>query len=308
MSHRSTKDHLDPKLHERIEKVEKHDHWIDHIFRRCLHILERVIALITLLALLAALGNELWEMFTVPGYLDDINNVLHHLLTVYVPVGEDTVLVWRYTELLFEELQVWQNVAITYTGHVLETYPARLTNVLRIELLNDSKELAVSPEPEPAPDVVTVVDIIDRTEHEPIVTADVLEGFWSDDEYTYYFGSLKSGLIIVHYSDGTQENVREAMGKGRVTLADLDRFGIGYYREEIVTAVDMECKEGVLDALELFWSDEEYDYFFPNMGTEVTVHLSDGHSWPLHDALMDGLVTVSDLDDYGIKYYKEPKE
>ena len=84
MSHRSTKDHLDPKLQERIEKVEKHDHWIDHIFRRCLHILERVIALITLLALLAALGNELWEMFTVPGYLDDINNVLHHLLTVVV--------------------------------------------------------------------------------------------------------------------------------------------------------------------------------------------------------------------------------
>ena len=84
MSHRSTKDHLDPKLQERIEKVEKHDHWVDHVFRRVLHVLERVIAVITLLALLAALGIEMWEMFTVPGYLDDINNVLHHLLTVVV--------------------------------------------------------------------------------------------------------------------------------------------------------------------------------------------------------------------------------
>ena len=84
MSHRNTKDHLDPKLQERIEKATKHDHWVEHIFRRVLHILERVIALITLLALLAALGIEMWEMFTVPGYLDDINNVLHHLLTVVV--------------------------------------------------------------------------------------------------------------------------------------------------------------------------------------------------------------------------------
>ena len=42
------------------------------------------IAIITLLALMAALGIELWEMFTTPGYLDNINNVLHHLLTVVV--------------------------------------------------------------------------------------------------------------------------------------------------------------------------------------------------------------------------------
>ena len=84
MSHRQKKDHLDPKLQEQIEKVEKHDHWVNHIFRRVLHVLERVIAIITLLALLAALCLELWEMFTIPGYLDDINNVLHHLLTVVV--------------------------------------------------------------------------------------------------------------------------------------------------------------------------------------------------------------------------------
>lgn len=162
--------------------------------------------------------------------------------------------------------------------------------------------------PSPVPDVVTVVDIIDRTETEPLSTADALEGFWCDDEFTYYFASIKSHYVIVHYSDGTTQPIKEALAEGRVTLADLDRFGIGYYKEEIVTAVGMECKEGVLDALGLFWSDEEYDYYFPNCDTEVTVFLSDGHQWPLHDALMAELVTVRDLDDYGIKYYKEPKE
>ena len=75
---------MDPKLQEHIQKVEKHDHWIDHIFRRILHILERIIALITLLALLTALGIEIWRMFTVADYFSDINNILHHLLTVVV--------------------------------------------------------------------------------------------------------------------------------------------------------------------------------------------------------------------------------
>lgn len=155
--------------------------------------------------------------------------------------------------------------------------------------------------------VVRVVDIVDWTEIESLATADALEGFWSDEEYHYYFPSIKSHYIIVHYSDGTEEPVRDAMEAGRVTLADLDRFDIGYYKEEIVTAVGMECKAGVLDALGLFWSDEEYNYYFPNMDTEVTVLLSDGHSWPLQDALMAELVTVSDLDRYGIRYYKEPR-
>ena len=84
MSHRKTNDHPDPKFQEHVQNVTKHDHWIDHIFRRILHLLERIIALITLLALLAALGVELWKFFTQPDYLSDINTVLHHLLTVVV--------------------------------------------------------------------------------------------------------------------------------------------------------------------------------------------------------------------------------
>ena len=168
----------------------------------------------------------------------------------------------------------------------------------------------ISEEPMPVPDSepAAVVDIVDRTETEFLATDDALEGFWRDEEYTYCFPSIKSHYIIVHYSDGTQLPIREAMARGDVTIADLDRFGIGYYKEEVITVVGMECKPGVLDALKLFWSDEDYDYYFPNYDTEVTVLLSDGHSWPLHDALMEGLVTVGDLERYGIEYIREEKE
>ena len=60
---------------------------------------------------------------------------------------------------------------------------------------------------------------------------DALEGFWKDEEYTYYFSSIRSQYIIVYYSDGTQEPVRDAMAAGRATIADLDTYGIKYYKE-----------------------------------------------------------------------------
>lgn len=228
-------------------------------------------------------------------------NDINHRSAFTLGIGEDTELVWHYTAIEFSDLAAGQTVAVTYTGPVLESYPAQIPNTLRIEVLDDELHVITIEEE------VTVTDIVDRTKTEPLVTLDVLEGFWCDDEYAYYFSSLKSDLIIVHYSDGTQEPVREALGAGRVTIADLDRFGIGYYKEEIVTVIGMECKEGVLTALGRFWSDEEFDYYFPCMDTEVTVLLSDGHQWPLQDALMAELVTVSDLDEYGIQYYKEPR-
>ncbi len=81
--------------------------------------------------------------------------------------------------------------------------------------------------------VVTVTAIIDRTKAEPLVTADALEGFYADSEYTYYFPSIKSQYIDVFYSDGTSENIKDAISAGRVTVADLDAFDIGYYKMPI---------------------------------------------------------------------------
>ena len=54
-------------------------------------------------------------------------------------VGEDTPLLWRHTPITLEDLQPGGRVAVTYAGDVLETYPAQLTQVLKIELLEDEK-------------------------------------------------------------------------------------------------------------------------------------------------------------------------
>ena len=74
----------DPKIKEHIRKQERRDRTVEHIFHRILHLIEQIIAVVTILALLTALGLEVYRMFTVSDYFTDINHALHNLLTIVV--------------------------------------------------------------------------------------------------------------------------------------------------------------------------------------------------------------------------------
>jgi len=85
MSHSPTPQFDDPYLQKYFEKAAKRDHRSEHIFRRVLHVIERFIAGITILALLGALGLELYHMFTTGSeYFADVSHMLHNLLTIVV--------------------------------------------------------------------------------------------------------------------------------------------------------------------------------------------------------------------------------
>ena len=78
------KEPTDPKIQEKLARLERRDHKVEHIFRRILHTLERIVAAITLIALLAALGLEIYNCVTDFEYFSDIGNVLHNILTIVV--------------------------------------------------------------------------------------------------------------------------------------------------------------------------------------------------------------------------------
>ena len=84
MSHKSPKLD-DPYLENYLKEAAKRDHRSEHLFRRALHIIERFIATITILALLGALGIEIYHMFhDGSGYFSDVSHVLHNLLGIVV--------------------------------------------------------------------------------------------------------------------------------------------------------------------------------------------------------------------------------
>ena len=85
MSHNPMPQFDDPYLQKYFEKAAKRDHRSEHIFRRVLHVIERFIAAITLLALMGALGIEVYHMFTTGSeYFLDVSHMLHNLLTIVV--------------------------------------------------------------------------------------------------------------------------------------------------------------------------------------------------------------------------------
>lgn len=64
---------------------DKHDVGkVEHFFRRVLHILELLIAALTVVVLVVSLGVEVYRMIVTDGYFSDLNAFLHNILTIVV--------------------------------------------------------------------------------------------------------------------------------------------------------------------------------------------------------------------------------
>ena len=113
----------DSKQEVRQAKIEKRDHRIEHVFRRILHFIERAIAAITVIALIAALAVELYQMVTVPGYLSDIETYLHNVLTVVVGLEFVRMLIDTTPASILEVLTV------AITRHVILSHDDPWSNV-----------------------------------------------------------------------------------------------------------------------------------------------------------------------------------
>ena len=117
----------DPKVQAYLEKAAKRDHRTEHVFRRILHVIERIIAAITLLALLGALGMELYSMFiTGAAYFEDVNHMLHNLLTIVVGLEFVRMLIDTTPNNILEVLTV------AITRHVILSHENPWSNVASI--------------------------------------------------------------------------------------------------------------------------------------------------------------------------------
>ena len=116
----------DPKVQAYLEKVAKRDHRTEHLFRRTLHVVEHIIATITLVALLGALVIEVYTMFTDINYLSDVNHILHNLLTIVVGLEFVRMLIDTTPNNILEVLTV------AITRHVVLSHENPWSNVASI--------------------------------------------------------------------------------------------------------------------------------------------------------------------------------
>ena len=124
MSHNPMPQFDDPYLQKYFEKAAKRDHKSEHIFRRVLHVIERFIAAITLLALMGALGIEVYHMFTTGSeYFLDVSHMLHNLLTIVVGLEFVRMLIDTTPANILEVLTV------AITRHVVLSHDDPISNM-----------------------------------------------------------------------------------------------------------------------------------------------------------------------------------
>ena len=120
------KEPTDPKIQEKLARLEHRDHRVEHIFRRILHTLERIVAAITLIALLAALGLEIFRCVTNFEYFSDIGHVLDNILTIVVGLEFVRMLIDTTPANILEVLTV------AITRHVILSHDNALSNLASI--------------------------------------------------------------------------------------------------------------------------------------------------------------------------------
>ena len=77
------------------------------------------------------------------------------------------------------------------------------------------------------------ITIIDKTKAIKDFSADAaLEPFYEDENYIYSYPCIISDYIVVKYSDGTEETVKEALKNNRIEIGYLDKFDINYIKQE----------------------------------------------------------------------------
>ena len=116
----------DPKLAERVAKQEKRDHRVEHVFRRILHTIERIIAAVTLIILMICLGFEIYKMVLDVSYLTDISNYLHNVLTIVVGLEFVRMLIDTTPASILEVLTV------AITRHVILSHDDPWSNLICI--------------------------------------------------------------------------------------------------------------------------------------------------------------------------------
>lgn len=76
-----------------------------------------------------------------------------------------------------------------------------------------------------------VESIMDTSDEKGAVLLCYEETFYEDENYVYSFGMPISEYVIVKYTDGSEQNVVEALEEGNIEIFDLDTYGIKYWAE-----------------------------------------------------------------------------
>ena len=198
-------------------------------------------------------------------------NDINHRGTYCFNVDGGTSIKWRSSDISINELQAGNVISIAYTGRVMETAPAKIEKVLRIELLDDElnlpevdpwiEDISLSEAEEIAgfklelPDVIA--DAYVAVEYRAI-EKEVIEATYVDEEYTVI---IKRAIgVNQNYIDNsvTYTEVFAEQYEGNLSTYDITYFS--NEGEEIHTIINGNGYTWTIYAPNGYWGDSAIDF------------------------------------------------
>lgn len=138
----------------------------------------------------------------------------------------------------------------------------------------------------------------------------------------------------VYYKNGTKESLSIALYLHHLSVRDLEKFNVSLLQTSIFDVKHKHLKEigktynpdedesfykvknienssqnddTCLDMVDIFYSDNLYDYSFNCLNEDIIVSYTNGKTEEIHEAFKNNHVSIRDLDKFNIKYQKFAK-
>lgn len=151
---------------------------------------------------------------------------------------------------------------------------------------------------------------------------------YKDSTYEYYYYTPTNGDYNIKYQN-KYYTVKDAINKNIITLSSLQGLGLTYLKTKLVTIDDSKINTGKVDdninkerkitlidkskgtncaqAIEYFYEDNAYKYYFTCIKSSSMYLLINGKEYPLKEALNNKITTIKELEANGIKFLKQSK-
>lgn len=120
------------------------------------------------------------------------------------------------------------SVDIIYKGIFFDTYNCQEYSIPQIKKKTTKFNCAVS-----RINIGKLTKIVDKTKTmKNFACAEMLEQFYEDENYEYYYSCMKGKYIIAKYESGYEETVENSLKYKIITINDLDSYNIDYIKYE----------------------------------------------------------------------------
>lgn len=145
-----------------------------------------------------------------------------------------------------------------------------------------------------------ITEIIDRTVTEKIPTDQAMQPFCADEKYIYSFPSIRSEYVIVKFNNGDEMTVSTALGKGLITIADLDKWKIQYSKKEYDGDLELNENGDIVRISSYPKSNELFDITAEPYSSDTLKIVTEKGTYSIEEKVIKYSITNIDDEEHGI--------